>query len=100
MPSVPSRSSITAALLLVVAAAWSWWSRGHAVAVSAPSGVATGAPAAARSDVTRASIGFRSRELLIEHYRKHGHEFGSVSMGEYLALAQALRERTAGGDVL
>lgn len=48
----------------------------------------------------RASVGFRTRALLVEHYRKHGREFGSLSLSGYLARAQALRDRPAGGDVL
>jgi len=47
-----------------------------------------------------ADIGFRSRERLVEHYRHHGREFGAISMEEYLARAQALRDRPAGGPVL
>ena len=48
----------------------------------------------------RAEIGFRSQERLVEHYRKHGREFGSISMDRYLRLAQELRDRPAGGMVL
>ena|SRR5882672_5825500 len=45
-------------------------------------------------------IGFRTRERLVEHYRKHGREFGSINMDRYLRLAQALRDRPAGGMIL
>ena len=45
-------------------------------------------------------IGFRTHERLVEHYRRHGREFGSITMEEYLRLAQMLRDRPAGGDVL
>ena len=48
----------------------------------------------------RAEVGFRSHGLLVEHYRKHGREFGSISMPEYLRRAQELRERPLGGPVL
>ena len=44
--------------------------------------------------------GFRSRERLEEHYAKHGREFGNISIEEYLALAQRLRDAAPGGDVL
>jgi len=46
------------------------------------------------------SVGFRSHERLVEHFRKHGREFGAVSQDEYLRRAQELRDRPAGGDVL
>src|SRR5438552_443002 len=60
-----------------------------------------GAPAtvAARHG-PRSSVGFRTHELLVEHYRKHGREFGAITMEDYLARAQALRDRDAGGGVL
>ena len=44
--------------------------------------------------------GFRSRAQLDEHYAKHGPEFGSISKGEYLRLAQSLRDTPAGGPIL
>ena len=45
-------------------------------------------------------IGFRTPELLAEHFQKHGRQFGAADEGAYLKLAQALRDRPAGGDVL
>ena len=48
----------------------------------------------------RPDIGFRTQERLVEHYRKHGREFGNISMERYLRLAQALRDRPAGGMIL
>lgn len=45
-------------------------------------------------------IGFRSRDRLEEHFQKHGKEFGNISIDQYLALAQALRDAPTGGDVL
>src|SRR6266487_4885388 len=45
-------------------------------------------------------VGFGSRQRLVEHYRKHGREFGPIGMGRYLRLAQGLRDRPAGGLVL
>ena len=45
-------------------------------------------------------IGFRDRALLEEHFRKHGAEFGNVSRAQYLRIAQDLRDRPTGGDVL
>lgn len=46
------------------------------------------------------SVGFRSRARLEEHYQKHRGEFGQVSIQQYLAKAQALRDAPVGGDVL
>lgn len=48
----------------------------------------------------RSQIGFASRERLVEHYQKHGREFGTITMQEYLLRAQELRDRWVGGDVL
>ncbi len=47
----------------------------------------------------REAIGFRTPRALAEHFAKHGAEFRAASPQEYLALAQALRDRPAGGDV-
>ena len=44
--------------------------------------------------------GFRSRKQFDEHYAKHGREFGNVTQGEYLRLAQELRDAPAGGPIL
>ena len=57
-------------------------------------------PQAQAPAAVRTGIGFRSRERLVEHYRKHGREFGSISMDRYLRLAQELRDRPAGGMIL
>lgn len=48
----------------------------------------------------RDEIGFRTIALLREHYRKHGREFGAISLREYLHRAQRLRDGHAGGRVL
>jgi pyocin large subunit-like protein len=44
--------------------------------------------------------GFRSPELLQEHYQKHGSEFGAISKSEYLRMAQQLRDTPAGNGIL
>lgn len=44
--------------------------------------------------------GFRSPQQLDEHYLKHGPEFGAISKGEYLRLAQELRDAPPGGPIL
>jgi type II secretory pathway pseudopilin PulG len=45
-----------------------------------------------RSDPRLRAIGFRSRTKLEQHYQKHGQEFGNISLDEYLAMAQDLRD--------
>ena len=45
-------------------------------------------------------IGFRGREQMRLHFRKHGREFGAKSAGDYLRLAQSLRDRPRGGGVI
>lgn len=48
----------------------------------------------------RRDIGFASQQKLVEHFRKHGGEFGAPSAQEYLRRAQELRDRPAGDKVL
>jgi pyocin large subunit-like protein len=48
----------------------------------------------------RTGIGFHSRRQLTEHFLKHGHEFGRLTIGEYLRRAQVLRDRPMDADVL
>ncbi len=55
---------------------------------------------AASSHIVRPDIGFASRQKLADHYRKHGREFGAITMEQYLRRAQELRDRPAGGAVL
>ena len=45
-------------------------------------------------------VGFRSRDRLEEHFRKHGREFGSITQDDYLRMAQTLRDRPVGGAIL
>lgn len=66
---------------------------------SAPASVPTTAPAASPA-TSASSIGFRSAARLVEHYEKHGREFGAVSQAQYLQLAQQLRDTPVGGDVV
>jgi pyocin large subunit-like protein len=47
-----------------------------------------------------AGPGFRSEAQFEEHYRKHGREFGQITRGEYLRLAQELRDTRPGKDIL
>ncbi len=55
---------------------------------------------AVSSHIKRPDIGFASRQKLVDHYRKHGREFGSITMEQYLRGAQELRDRPAGGAIL
>ena len=52
-----------------------------------------------RAEVS-STIGFASQQKLLEHYQKHGSEFGSITIDEYLRQAQAMRDHAVGGDVL
>lgn len=65
---------------------------------------AAGTPAAERqrdeAARPRSNQGFVSRERWLDHYEKHGAEFGSISADEYLRRAQALRDAPVGGDIL
>jgi pyocin large subunit-like protein len=81
--------------------------------VSAPAQQPAAAPNAAMSAPTqvtpanasvtthrRPEIGFTSRQKYLDHFAKHGREFGDISAEEYLRQAQTLRDRPAGKDVL
>ena len=56
------------------------------------------AAAAARTEP--GGVGFASRAKLAEHYEKHGREFGSITIDEYLRMAQELRDRPADDSVV
>jgi hypothetical protein len=45
-------------------------------------------------------IGFATRQKFLDHYEKHGREFGAPSQTGYLRLAQDLRDRRAGIGIL
>jgi pyocin large subunit-like protein len=56
---------------------------------------------AAESASTEAgNVGFASESRLVEHYEKHRREFGSVTIDEYLQMAQELRDRPADEPVV
>ncbi len=65
-----------------------------------PARISTGADSQTGSAKTNAGIGFVTRQKFLEHFDKHGAEFGSISREEYLRQAQQLRDRPAGGEVL
>jgi len=60
-----------------------------------PAGKYQSSAASVRSDV-----GFATKRKFLDHYEKHGAEFGSISREEYLRQAQVLRDSPAGGDIL
>ncbi len=55
---------------------------------------------ASPSYIKRPDVGFASRQKMVDHFRKHGREFGTITMEQYLRKAQELRDRPAGGAVL
>lgn len=59
-------------------------------------------PSSAREDASAfgSEVGFRSATRLDEHFAKHGAEFGTITKGEYLRQAQALRDAPASATVL
>jgi len=63
-------------------------------------GSAEGAAVVEATEPRHPEVGFRTRERLNEHYRKHGREFGVKRAADYLRLAQLLRDRPKGDDVL
>jgi pyocin large subunit-like protein len=111
---------IAAALIAVGAAAWQWVRGAASGRAEERAPTTTSVPAATRSQpgtqaepsatprtsregpTTGASRGpgFKSRQRLVEHFEKHGAEFPGFTQAQYLAAAQALRDRAAGGDVL
>jgi hypothetical protein len=62
--------------------------------------IATVELSVADSEPRHPEIGFRSRERLMEHFRKHGREFRVKKSADYLRLAQLLRDRPRSDDVL
>ncbi|HEX5385727.1 MAG TPA: hypothetical protein VFW66_03390 [Gemmatimonadales bacterium] len=96
MRSLLRRARLAFAVALLVAAGSALGGCGARASDSAPADTAGSIAAAGPA----ASVGFRTRDRLHEHYRKHGREFGHITQSQYLALAQTLRDRPAGGDVL
>jgi hypothetical protein len=57
-------------------------------------------PTPSVESIQYADIGFRSDQTWQSHWRKHGRAVGAKSADEYLRMAQSLRDRPPGGDVL
>ena len=70
------------------------------VASTEPRAVPDAEPLDDGAEPRHPDIGFRPRERLAEHYRKHGRDFHAKSAADYLRLAQTLRDRPKGPDVL
>jgi hypothetical protein len=68
---------------------------------TADNGTSRGATASSgRNDPRLRSVGFRSTQKLADHYAKHGTEFGHVTVAQYLAMAQDLRDAPLSGTVI
>jgi len=98
------RSPLVRLLLAVLVAGAVWITRqswaGPGNVTSTPATVpAPAAPPAPPAEVL-GEAGFRDQQHLRGHFQKHGAEFGASSESEYLHLAQTLRDRPAGGEVL
>ncbi len=61
---------------------------------------AKASPLGDEPSVVDSRIGFASRQRLQEHFEKHGAEFGKITIDNYLALAQTLRDQRSGPDIL
>jgi len=102
-PSAPSASRIVIGATGKTAAP-SEGGSGPAVApVDSASEAQPRSPGATRREPSgsfAADVGFRTPDLLLEHYAKHGREFPGVSLDDYLRLAQALRDAPPGVNIL
>jgi hypothetical protein len=108
---IPALALVALVLLAAATVAGLLGSRGGRTAVrEAPPATApvppaiSPPPAATAPDGGRVTgfgtTGFRSETHLREHHDKHGREFGAIGRQEYLALAQALRDRPLGPRVI
>jgi len=79
-----------AGLLLAVCLAFGCGSPQSPQADAPKTGPAVESPPAARPD-----IGFASRQKTIDHYRKHGREFGSITMEQYVRKVSPLNKVTS-----
>ena len=110
MRSLPRRFRRLAVLAIVFGLAFAWQQFGPGEGPRPERGAPSSAtsPGARTSDAgspeapaaSRTAIGFRSPAQLATHFDKHGAEFRAGSAQEYLRLAQDLRDRPSGGNVL
>lgn len=104
-PERPSKKVAVAALLaLGLVALLVLFLRPDVFRTSRVPAAGAGAVVATAPDAPRggfgADVGFRSRERLVDHFRKHGHEFDSASPQDYLRIAQGVRDAALGDDVI
>lgn len=68
---------------------------------SAPPQIRAKANPETKSEPTiQTHIGFATRQKFLDHFDKHGGEFGSISKEAYLRQAQELRDRPLNANVL
>jgi hypothetical protein len=94
------RLGASAVLLLVVVAAQRILRDAPAAAPHSPTVGAPSSSVEAAPEIGYPAVGFRDAGHLVEHFQKHGAEFGEISEEEYLRRAQQLRDRPAGGEIL
>jgi hypothetical protein len=89
-------------LLIAVLVAGALWftQRRNAVPGDSGDGPSVESARSGPATATDSERGFRDERHLREHFQKHGTEFGEIGESEYLRLAQDLRDRPAGGQVL
>jgi pyocin large subunit-like protein len=46
------------------------------------------------------NVGFSSRQKWLDHFDKHGYEFGDITADEYLRQAQTLRDSAVNANIL
>lgn len=97
LPNSRTRLALSVSALVLAALVFVAW---PLIDAPARRGAAPDRPATDAQFVTHPEIGFRSRAELDEHFQKHGLEFGDVDKGEYLQLAQELRDRPLRDGVL
>ncbi|MDQ6611509.1 MAG: hypothetical protein M3Y64_03670 [Gemmatimonadota bacterium] len=85
---------------LVIIGLLVWLASRRAIPESTGTATNRGAVVEPTAPINHSIRGFENRTRLHEHFAKHGGEFGGVSEAQYLAMAQALRDEEAGGDVL
>ena len=87
-------------LVLGLAGGLAGCSAGHTTRAELNHEESATAQAPASSTRVTSTVGFASRERLVEHYQKHGREFGNISIEEYLRVAQTMRDAAASATII
>lgn len=95
-------------IAIAVLALFLWWRQGNLsyeqvspdTAATVPSASAESATEPTSTQSRYGQRGFRNRERLLEHFEKHGAEFGATTPEAYLLMAQQLRDAPLGSDIL